>query len=97
MFSNYSSSLNRDKLLDFVRKMFLLFSSVHIRTILDQSREDLSEARKILPDDVNEVLLPEGKRIHNLSESIKLPRSLHVLHVTNAACSRTEGSHLTQR
>lgn len=31
----------------------------HIRSILERSKEDLSEARKILPDDVNEALLPE--------------------------------------
>ena len=39
-------------------------SAQHIQRILLASRENLEEARRILPDDVKDIVLPEGMLIN---------------------------------
>lgn len=40
--------------------IIIYFSKFQLKSIIEQSREDLAEVIKILPDDVNAELLPEG-------------------------------------
>lgn len=49
-----------EKLFRLMTTVLLLLSAQHIHRILSASRENIDEARRILPDDVKSIFLPQG-------------------------------------
>lgn len=49
------------KTLHFVMVPLLICRKIQLKKIIERSRENIAEVIKILPDDVNRELLPEGK------------------------------------